>query len=83
MPKCHVEFQIYRDAQNYSQPFQVKGWDYAYEPYVYGGMNGISLLLAEGRASLPFDANIKVGEERKEADEMARLKLRISSAMGF
>ena len=76
MAKCSVEFQIYRDAQNYAQPFQVKDWDYAYEPYVYGGMNGISLMLSEGRASLSFDVNIKVGEERKEADKMARLKLR-------
>ena len=76
MAKCRVEFQIYRDAQNYAQPFQVKGWDYVYEPYIYDRTSGISLRLSEGRASLSFGANIKTGEEQKEADEMVRLQRR-------
>lgn len=76
MAKCRVEFQICRDDEAHVQPFQVMGWDYAYEPYTYGGISGISLMLSEGRASLSFDVNIKSGDERKEVDEMVRLKLR-------
>lgn len=76
MAKCRVEFQICQDVQAYEQPFQATNWDYVYGPYTFGGMSGISLMLSEGRASLLFDVNIRTGEELKEADEMARLKLR-------
>ena len=76
MAKGRVEFQICRDAEAYVQPFQMMGWDYVYEPYAFGRMTGISLMLSEGYASLSFNANIAAGEEQKEADEMARLGLR-------
>lgn len=76
MAKGRVEFQICRDAEAYVQPFQMMGWDYVYEPYAFGRMTGISLMLSEGYASLSFDANIAAGEEQKEVDEMARLGLR-------